>query len=229
MVGTDGDDVLKQALRDFKRSTEITRDVRFQANLRLNARQKISSYMVSFLSLYVISLSLIPNIVDVDSFQTQILLACSIVLSVFVIFTSLIDGSQNFYHQGELLHHCARKVATVYHDLKNIDVDADRDEAQSELEKLQNRYRQALDECPINHANVDYAGEKARKPHLFPLEYGKNFRWVKWAWFRCYASIGPHLWMTLHAMAIVAVSLVVYVYVLNAAGPVSGLSIHFAG
>ena len=100
----DGNDVLHAALKDFKRSVEITRDVRFQANLRLASRQRNSSYMISLLSLFVIALSLLPNIITLEQYQSQILLACSIVLSVFVIFTSLIDGSQNFYHQGELLH-----------------------------------------------------------------------------------------------------------------------------
>jgi hypothetical protein len=115
-------DVLKIALEDFRRSVEITRDVRFQANLRLSRRQRASSYLVSMLSLLVISLSLIPNIYDIQHYQAQLLLGCSIILSVFVIFTSLLDGSQNFYHQGELLHQCARRVAAVNHALKNIDV-----------------------------------------------------------------------------------------------------------
>src|SRR5689334_12947089 len=102
---------LESAIRDFKRSVEITRDVRFQANLRLSGRQRGSAYIVSTLSLFVIALSLIPNVLQLQSFQSQILLACTIVLSVFVIFTSLIDSAQNFFHQGELLHQCARRIA----------------------------------------------------------------------------------------------------------------------
>src|SRR5580692_570153 len=117
--------LIKDVIDDFRRSVEITRDVRFQANLRLVRRQRASSYIVSLLSLYVIGLSLIPNILSLQPYQSQILLACSIVLSVFVIFTSLIDGSQNFYHQRELLHQCARKIANINHRLKNIDVGAD--------------------------------------------------------------------------------------------------------
>jgi hypothetical protein len=62
--------VLETALADFKRSAEITRDVRFQANLRLSGRQRGSAYIVSLLSLYVISLWLIPNIVELKPFQS---------------------------------------------------------------------------------------------------------------------------------------------------------------
>jgi len=203
--------VLETALADFKRSAEITRDVRFQANLRLSGRQRGSSCIVSLLSLYVISLSLIPNIVELKPFQSQILLACSIVLSVFVIFTSLIDGAQNFFHQGELLHQCARKIATVHHALKTIDVLADPVAAKAQLEALQGTYQAALDECPINHENVDFYKEIASKPHLFPQQYSS---WIPQAaisfgYKLLYWTLGK-LWVAPHITAFLVISLIVY-------------------
>ncbi len=203
--------VLETALADFKRSAEITRDVRFQANLRLSGRQRGSAYIVSLLSLYVISLSLIPNIVKLKPFQSQILLGCSIVLSVFVIFTSLIDGAQNFFHQGELLHQCARKIATVHHALKTIDVSADAAAAKVQLETLQMTYQAALDECPINHENVDFYKEVASKPHLFPQQYNS---WIpqtaiSFGYKLLYWTLGK-LWMAPHITAFLVISLVVY-------------------
>jgi hypothetical protein len=71
-----------------------------------------------------------------------------VVLSVFVIFTSLIDSAQNFFHQGELLQQCARKIATIHHELKNIDVAKDAEQAKATLVNLEKRYQLALDECP---------------------------------------------------------------------------------
>lgn len=134
-----------KAIGDFQRSVEITRDVRFQAALRLAARHTASAYVVSILSLFVIGLSIIPNVYRLQLYQSQILLGSSIVLSAFVIFTSLIDGAKNFYHQGELLHSCARKVATVYHALKNVDAELESEENWNALRKLQADYRNALD------------------------------------------------------------------------------------
>lgn len=214
---SDDTNALKTALRDFKRSVEITRDVRFQANLRLSRRQQGSSYIVAMLSLYVIALSLLPNILELQLFQNQVLLACSIVLSVFVIFTSLIDGAQNFYHQGELLHQCARKIATIHHGLKNIDVDGDRESAVQSLEAFQAEYRQALDECPINHDNVDYIREMGWKPHLFPDNYPKEnfFRGPVALWFKTRAGLQSGSWMTIHLVAFAAVTIVVYFLVIR--------------
>ncbi|WP_370141847.1 SLATT domain-containing protein [Bradyrhizobium yuanmingense] len=203
--------VLETALVDFKRSAETTRDVRFQANLRLSGRERGSSYIVSLLSLYVIGLSLIPNIVELKPFQSQILLGCSIVLSVFVIFTSLIDGAQNFFHPGELLHQCARTIAVVHHALKTIDVSHDPGAAKLQLETLQKDYQSALDECPINHENVDFYKEIASKPHLFPQQYNSILprSVVSFGYRVLYLTLGK-LWVAPHLAAFAAISVVVY-------------------
>jgi uncharacterized membrane protein YobD (UPF0266 family) len=205
---------LENALKDFKRSVEITRDVRFQANIRLSKRQRASAYIVSLLSLYVIALSLIPNIMTLAPFQSQILLACSIVISVFVIFTSLIDGAQNFYHQGELLHQCARKIATINHALKNIDVENDHERASDELKDLQKAYQVALDECPINHDNMDFYKEIANKPHLFPSHYPHTWKVHIIAWNKTKYFFLSNMWMAIHLIAVVIVSVIVFEYVL---------------
>jgi hypothetical protein len=213
--------LVKDAIADFRRSVEITRDVRFQANLRLASRQRSSSYIVSLLSLYVIGLSLIPNIFALQQYQSQILLACSIILSAFVIFTSLIDGSQNFYHQGELLHQCARRIAAINHRLKNIDTDKDATEALSQLEKMQEEYQRALDECPINHDNVDYFNEVIRKPFLFPNYYPWECKWVHRSMYRVRAFIMGNRWWFIHAIVALLITYIVARFILAGAIPVT--------
>jgi hypothetical protein len=213
---------LQRSMREFSRTVEITRDVRFKANHRLGRRQRLSAYIVSLLSLYVISLSLLPNIFELKSYQNQILLACSIILSVFIIFTSLIDGSQNFFYQGELLHTCARKVATIHHALKNVDISADVSEGRKQLEQFQEQYRSALDECPVNHSDADFCKVMADKPHLFPDDY--PWRAFRAPWRLYYGSKSLTIeygWMLPHFIAVFIISAVVYVFVI-AKAPVAG-------
>ena len=206
-------EILQKSLEDFKRSVEITRDVRFQANLRLSSRQRRSSYFVSMLSLYVIGISLIPNVLSLIRYQNQILLSCSIILSVFVIFTSLIDGSQNFYHRGELLHQCARKIADIHRKLKNIDVDASPSTALDQLKSLQDKYQAALDECPTNHDNVDYWKEISWKPYLFPEHYKNKCPHLIKSYYNLKAWFFGNFWMFWPIFAVIAVSFVIVFFI----------------
>jgi hypothetical protein len=215
--------VFENALHDFKRSVEITRDVRFQANLRLSARQRLSAYVISTLSLFVIALSLIPNILELKLFQSQILLGCSVVLSVFVIFTSLIDSAQNFFHQGELLHQCARKIATIHHELKNIDISQGMDEARKALIDLERRYQTALDECPINHENVDYFKEIVNKPHLFPDQYTGIYKPVIRAKYWLLYNIIGKSWMAPHVVAVLTILGIVYYSIFREPHPLQSI------
>jgi hypothetical protein len=210
---SNSEDTLNKSIADFKRTVEITRDVRFQANLRLASRQRLSSYVISLLSLYVIAVSLLPNIINLTQQQNQILLSCSIILSVFVIFTSIIDGSQNFFHQGELLHRCARKIATVHHKLKIIESIEDLSERKNELIKLQEDYRSALDECSVNHANCDFYDEIARKPWLFPQDYGEKAHDFKRMIFWMKARFGEHSWLSGHLIALGTISAIVFIQI----------------
>lgn len=150
---------------DLKRRVEITRDARFQANLRLERRNKSSYFIISILSLFVIVLSLVPNIYRLSPAGSQALLALSIINSVFVIITTFLEASGNFVHRGEQLHRSARKVATVFNKLMLLTPD-ERVEKEK-ISSLQKEYQDALDDCPFNHDNMDYDLIKAKKPSLF--------------------------------------------------------------
>jgi hypothetical protein len=207
----------KQRVDDFVRSVEITRDVRFQASLRLKKRQILASYIISLLSLFVIGLSLLPNFLKLEPFQNQILLACSIVLSVFVIFTSIIDGSQNFYHQSELLHSCGRQVARVYYQARDLAINAADDDVSEKLIELRENYQEALDDCPINHESCDFYFQKARKPHLFTEERA-NQGLVSWKvsnWVKGF--FGSYGWMSGHVVALAGIVWVVSTFVVSTA------------
>jgi hypothetical protein len=118
-----------------------------------------------------------------------------------------------------LLHQCARKIATVYHNLKSIDVDEDPTKAASEFDKLQKEYAKALDECPINHDNVDFYQEKASKPRLFKSDYTCKWQTPLRTWFRIKSWFLAYSWLIPHLCAFVTISIVVYKFVITAASP----------
>ncbi|MCW1918459.1 SLATT domain-containing protein [Rhodobacter sp. KR11] len=190
---------------DLARRVEMTRDARFQANLRLERRQRESNLMVSILSLFVIFLSLIPNFRTLAPQQSQLLLALSVVNSIFIIITSLLESSGGFQLKGEALHRSARKIAAVYSRLMLLTPE-ERSDA-TKIGELQQEYQSALDDCAFNHDNLDHYGVVCRKPSLsssispfwrngfvYPVRY---FIWEK-------------SWMSLHISVLIVTGIVVW-------------------
>ncbi len=163
---------IEEQIVNLRRSIEITKDARFHANRRLSNRHKNSAYMISILSTGVILLSLIPNFWVLTQPQVQILLTSSIMLSVFIIFTSLLDSSSNFYYRAEVLHHCARKLHKVFYDSQDINPDSP--DARNELAKLRQKYEDILADCSVNHDGIDYMRVRIGKPRLFSEHYSAN-------------------------------------------------------
>lgn len=195
---------------DLKRRVEITRDARFQANLRLERRQKASYFTISVLSLFVIGLSLLPNIFSYSDAGKQTLLALTVVNSVFVIITTFLEASGNFVHKGEQLHRSARKIATVFNKLMLL-TEQERGD-QCKIKSLQEEYQSALDDCPFNHDNLDYFLITTTKPQLFDKKlysgFGSGFlrKIIK----PIYYKIGEIIWLVPHLLVIIGSILIVY-------------------
>ena len=195
-------------ISDLKRRVEITRDTRFQANLRLERRQKASYFAISILSLFVILLSLLPNILALSNADEQILLALTVVSSVFIIITTFLEASGNFVHKGEQLHRSARKVAAVYNQL--MLVNGSEDDELDRIRQLQEEYQAALDECAFNHDNLDYFLIKATKPSLFKGRIydgwgSSGVRVIRYAIYKLreYSWLVPHALVTIFSLVFV--------------------------
>jgi hypothetical protein len=203
----------EEALDSLKRAMDITSCARFQANLRLSARERQSSYVISLLSTFVILLSLIPNVTEVSTKQSQTLLACSIVVSVFIIFTSLLETTGNFHHRAELLHQSARGIVAVLNDVRLLSPHDPNFPA--ELIRLRQAYRDTLEACPFNHERVDYVYARVERPDLFPQFYAdKGFIYAL-------QRLGDHFsylfrlhgWLLPHVLVVAATVYVVKMYV----------------
>ena len=97
--------------RKLARNIEITRRTRYAAHTRLMRRKRATSLVISLFSIYLIALSLLPNIIELSKFQSQLLLSSSIIFSVFVLITSLIDGDQDFSSNAHSLRKCAQELS----------------------------------------------------------------------------------------------------------------------
>jgi len=113
---------ISDRLDRLRRRIEATKSIRFQATVRLVRRHKLSAYVTAMMSLYVIGLSLIPNVFDLSQKQSQVLLACTIVMSTFIVVLTLTEGYESFYHKAEVLHESARELNRLAFNLSQSDV-----------------------------------------------------------------------------------------------------------
>lgn len=186
---------LSLELKSFKRRVEITRDARFQANLRLSRRNRVSTYAISILSLAVIGMSMAQTFAEIGRGEQNFIFGSTIVLSVFVIIVTWMESSGNHLKRGEELHRCARKISKIYYELSTINpaIDGFRER----MDKLHKEYLDALDDCYENHDNVDYYRVRANNPKLFP-DYYTGPAWLNFV--RCYYNkahvfIREFLWL----------------------------------
>ena len=197
-------DHLQQAINSFKRKVEITKDARFQSSLRLKKRSRVSTYVISLLSLYVILLSFAQNFLEGDDLRKNILFVLTVILSIFVIIVTWMEASGNFFQIGAELHKNARKISDIHYSLTRLDPNADN--ASGELENIQKSYQKSLDDCAENHDNVDYYRVRATKPNLFSDYYSEN-KFYNWTLRRLnwvYVYVGEYSWLFLPACAVIA-------------------------
>jgi hypothetical protein len=162
----------------LRRRIHATRTIRFRSHIRLERRHKLSSYVIALLSMFVIAISVMPNIFLLDSRQGQVLLACTIVVSTFIICLVLTEGSESFYHKACVLHENARKLNELSFDLTlEVSPSVDR------MREITNSYNDILQECPLNHAHCDYLWVKAQYPEQFGIvpPYGPLSVWSRFA------------------------------------------------
>lgn len=156
----------KERYIHFLNRVEVTRDARFQAEKRLLRRHKYSYYIISLLSLFVIIISMIPSIeVDLTTQQNQILLAITILNSVFIIITTLMDGAGEYSLSAHFMNRSARELSTIFNALKLASDEQKMDP--KFIKTQQDRYQDVLNDCPVNHDDIDYLSVKLTKPNLF--------------------------------------------------------------
>ncbi len=152
------------------RRIEATKAIRFQATVRLIRRHKLSAYVTAMLSLYVIGLSLIPNIFELEPRQSQVLLACTIVMSTFIVVLILTEGYESFYHKAEVLHDSARQLNKLAFKMSQFD--ANDNDARDLIEQISTEYEAIIENSRVNHAECDYIRIRARRPDLFGFNPG---------------------------------------------------------
>lgn len=149
---------------------EITRECRYAAEKRLQRRNERAYYVISMMSLFVIIVSVLPNVHGFSSLGLQWLLLITIVNSVFIIVTTLVDAGGNYSLNEYFMRESARKLDLV---LNKLILATERERRDFKwLRGIYSEYQTVLHECPSDHKPVDYLAVQVYQQHLFKT------RWV---------------------------------------------------
>lgn len=145
-----------------------TRGARFACHERLTKTNIWTNYAIATGSAYVILFSLISilnlNIFSVDDYKVINIL--SIVISVVLIFLSLIEGGKNLVAHAEAMHSCAREISVIYHEAEAL-IEMGGGAAQVDLSDQVKRYDAIVDKYKFNHDPLDFDVFKTSKRNVY--------------------------------------------------------------
>lgn len=151
-----------------------TKGSRFNAVRRLNKKNQWSIASISILSVYGISIPIIQSNMDstqcpqVNSWYNLI----AILLSIFILVLSLLEGSQNYQVRAERLHKNAMEISELHSKLDYLSRCQSQDKRlSSKLEKIAMEYENLVSNCPENHEIDDYT--------LFRVQHRDSFKICK--------------------------------------------------
>ncbi|MGE8360986.1 SLATT domain-containing protein [Pseudomonas sp.] len=141
-----------------------TKGSRLNAYRRLNVRAKLSLYLISIYSAYVLIASIFEKefsaaIPNYPSAPNVILIS----LSLFILIISIIEGTSRSEIIANNLHENAKKLTPLLNKLEIIRNHPSPETSIAQLEKINKKYSSIIDSCSDNHSPIDY--EKFKLEH----------------------------------------------------------------
>jgi hypothetical protein len=151
-----------------------TKGSRFNAARRLNNKYQFSLSSISILSIYGIAIPLLQGIVKNPQCKelNDIYNVISLILSVFTLVISLLEGAKNYQLRAEKLHKNAVELSELQRKLEYVMVsqlgDAD---FRQKVGDISVKYEELIKECPENHEPEDYDLFRAQNTKDFKMSW----------------------------------------------------------
>lgn len=169
----------KDFLSELKHKIWSTKGSRFNADTRLKSLSKLSNICISILSVYLIIFGLLSvyKIYNPVAESENLFAFTLTAISIFLLFFSLFENSQNYLIKAKEFHNCSLDLADLYNELQNFKTyrkDTNDNEKMEFCNNLQIRYQNILRKYE-NHSPIDNKKFKADN-----LDYYKSLKWHYW-------------------------------------------------
>jgi len=148
----------------------VTKGARFCADKRLLRLHTLSALATSFLSAYLIIVSLMPLYVPGVSgkLPNNALPLFTTGISILLLVYTLIESSKDFKLRAHRFHECALKIGRLYNELRQLKSETDVEKKKAGLRSISDRYDEVLEDFE-NHEAIDYDIFQTQKPEYFHL------------------------------------------------------------
>lgn len=170
----------KQFKTKILRKIYFTKGARFTYHKRLQQQARLVSWSIAWLSILVISFSLISIVFsdNIDKFVNIIIVTGNIILSFSILVISITEDTWNKALIASEMHRCAMDLNRQYDRIEaQIDSRSTQSEVQinqGDTEQWADKYHDILARCSFNHSSVDrdrFLAENAKEI------YGRGAIW----------------------------------------------------
>ena len=170
----------------------VTKGARFCADKRLLRLHTLSASATSFLSAYLIIVSLMPLYLPsvFGKLPNNALPLLITGISILLLVYTIIESSKDFKLRAYKYHECALKISRLYNELRQLKTELDAEKKKTGLGEISVRYDDIIGHFE-NHDPIDYDIFQTQKPEYFYLSRLQ----ICWRHIRYYAQVqfGYHL------------------------------------
>jgi hypothetical protein len=173
---------MNETISDLLKSLKVTAGSRFNAGKRLEHHDRKLTFLTACASAYVIALTILPYFISLTKTVSDILSLVTVVFSVIILASSLLQYSSGNTVKAEQYHRSALEINELRRELK-IKAETISEDA---FLSLSNRYNIVLQKYSVNHDDIDYERYQLERPDQFPwIGWGRRLQmWASQQLFR---------------------------------------------
>lgn len=152
--------------RELNYQLWVTKGARFEASERLKKQASLSIKALSFFSAYLIIMSIMQFMVDLESLgiHNSIFTFITVTLSIIILTLGQVMDKADLQRRSDGFHKCALKIGKLYNQLRIEKSKSEDGSISMEItERLNSKYQKILSKYE-NHSPLDYDYFRSKKP-----------------------------------------------------------------
>ncbi len=189
---------MEKIIQKWHKRIDMIKNIRFIASNRYHTLNHLSNLSITFLSIYVVILSLLSFSQTFKHINANDLNIINVSLSIFIMALSLLDSSNQFKLKAIRFHDCGKELGVLFNelsfmvDIEKIDISERTSEkpthkapervSEEKIREIVARYDAIIAKYEENHKEIDFQIYRTMKAKVYDISALK----VNWIEFKVY-------------------------------------------